>query len=44
MIGTRLTLALVKSKLDEHGLAAVTTLTEADPAAPRSSSARSGSS
>ena len=31
VIGTRLTLALVKSKLDEHGLAAVTTLTEAAP-------------
>ena len=31
VIGTRLTLALVKSKLDEHGLAAVTTLTEAEP-------------
>jgi ribonuclease J len=36
VIGTRLTLALVKSKLDEHGLAAVTALTEAEPgAAPR---------
>ena len=31
VIGTRLTLALVKSKLDEHGLAAVTALTEAEP-------------
>jgi ribonuclease J len=34
VIGTRLTLALVKSKLDEHGLAAVTGLTEAEPGAP----------
>jgi ribonuclease J len=34
VIGTRLTLALVKSKLDEHGLAAVTTLTEAEPGRP----------
>jgi len=33
VIGTRLTLALVKSKLDEHGLAAVTALTEAAPGA-----------
>jgi len=33
VIGTRLTLALVKSKLDEHGLAAVTALTEAEPGA-----------
>ncbi|MCZ7587731.1 MAG: ribonuclease J [Gaiella sp.] len=31
VIGTRLTLALVKSKLDEHGLASVTVLTEAEP-------------
>lgn len=31
VIGTRLTLALVKSKLDEHGLAAVTALTEIEP-------------
>ena len=31
VIGTRLSLALVKSKLDEHGLAAVTALTEAEP-------------
>ncbi|MGL6278572.1 MAG: ribonuclease J [Gaiella sp.] len=31
VIATRLTLALVKSKLDEHGLGATTTLTEADP-------------
>ncbi len=31
VIGTRLTLALVKSKLDEHGLAAVTARTEAEP-------------
>ena len=31
VIGTRLTLGLVKSKLDEHGLAATTTLTEAEP-------------
>jgi ribonuclease J len=34
VIGTRLTLALVKSKLDEHGLAAVTALTEAEPGTP----------
>jgi ribonuclease J len=33
VIATRLTLALVKSKLDEHGLGAKTTLTEADPTA-----------
>ncbi len=31
VIGTRLTLGLVKSKLDEHGLAASTRLTEAEP-------------
>jgi ribonuclease J len=31
VVATRLTLALVKSKLDEHGLGASTTLTEADP-------------
>ena len=31
VVGTRLTLGLVKSKLDEHGLAATTTLTEAEP-------------
>jgi ribonuclease J len=31
VVGTRLTLGLVKSKLDEHGLAATTTLTEAGP-------------
>ena len=31
VIGTRLTLALVKSKLDEHRLAASTELTEAAP-------------
>jgi ribonuclease J len=31
VIGTRLTLGLVKSKLDEHGLAATTTLTEVAP-------------
>ena len=35
VIGTRLTLALVKSKLDEHGLAAVTALTEAEPGGVR---------
>ena len=34
MIGTRLTLALVKSKLDEHRLAASTVLTEAAPGEP----------
>jgi ribonuclease J len=31
VIGTRLTLALVKSKLDEHGLGATTRLTEVEP-------------
>jgi ribonuclease J len=31
VIGTRLTLGLVKSKLDEHGLGASTELTEAEP-------------
>ena len=31
VIATRLTLALIQSKLDEHGLARATTLTEADP-------------
>jgi ribonuclease J len=31
VVGTRLTLAMVKSKLDEHGLGASTRLTEADP-------------
>ena len=31
VIATRLTLAMVKSKLDEHKLAAATTLREADP-------------
>jgi ribonuclease J len=31
VIGTRLTLALVKSKLDEHGLGATTVLTEVAP-------------
>jgi len=31
VVGTRLTLGLVKSKLDEHGLSASTTLTEAEP-------------
>jgi ribonuclease J len=31
VIGTRLTLGLVKSKLDEHGLGAATELTEAEP-------------
>jgi ribonuclease J len=31
VIGTKLTLGLVKSKLDEHGLAASTRLTEAEP-------------
>ena len=41
---TRLTLALVKSKLDEHGLGAKTTLTEADPTAtPMRARARSRS-
>ena len=32
VVGTRLTLGLVKSKLDEHGLSASTTLTEVEPA------------
>jgi ribonuclease J len=31
VVGTRLTLALVKSKLDEHGLGATTVLTEVEP-------------
>jgi ribonuclease J len=31
VVGTRLTLGLIKSKLDEHGLGAVTELREADP-------------
>ena len=31
VVGTRLTLGLVKSKLDEHGLGSVTELTEAQP-------------
>jgi ribonuclease J len=31
VIGTKLTLAMVKSKLDEHGLGATTTLREANP-------------
>jgi ribonuclease J len=31
VIGTRLTLALVKSKLDEHGLGAATVLSEVEP-------------
>jgi len=34
VIGTRLTLGLVKSKLDEHGLGAATQLTEAAPGDP----------
>src|SRR5262245_23471382 len=34
VIGTRLTLALVKSKLDEHGLGTTTVLTEVGPAGP----------
>jgi ribonuclease J len=34
VIGTRLTLALVKSKLDEHGLGATTELTEVEPGQP----------
>ncbi len=34
VIGTRLTLGLVKSKLDEHGLGATTELRVADPEAP----------
>ena len=31
VVGTRLTLALVKSKLDEHGLGSTTVLTEVEP-------------
>ena len=31
VVGTKLTLGLVKSKLDEHGLSASTTLTEVEP-------------
>ena len=34
VIGTRLTLALVKSKLDEHGLGATTELGEVEPGQP----------
>ncbi len=34
VIATRLTLGLVKSKLDEHGVTAATRLVEADPDAP----------
>ena len=34
VIATRLTLGLIKSKLDEHGLAAKTELREADPEGP----------
>ena len=34
VVGTRLTLALVKSKLDEHGLGATTELGEVEPGAP----------
>ena len=34
VIGTRLTLALVKSKLDEHGLSASTELQEVEPGGP----------
>jgi ribonuclease J len=34
VIGTRLTLALVKSKLDEHGLSASTELEEVEPGRP----------
>src|SRR4029079_18690483 len=34
VIGTRLTLALVKSKLDEHGLGATTVLHEVEPGQP----------
>ena len=34
VIGTRLTLALVKSKLDEHGLGAATELIEVEPDGP----------
>ena len=34
ILGTRLTLALVKSKLDEHGLSASTELAEVEPGGP----------
>jgi ribonuclease J len=34
VLATRLTLALVKSKLDEHGLGAATELTEVEPGGP----------
>ncbi|HSF62190.1 MAG TPA: ribonuclease J, partial [Gaiellaceae bacterium] len=34
IVATRLTLGLIKSKLDEHGLAASTRLTEAEPGGP----------
>ena len=34
VIGTKLTLGLIKSKLDEHGLASATTLREIEPDAP----------
>ena len=44
VVGTRLTLALVKSKLDEHWLGATTVLTEVEPGRRGSSSARSASS
>ena len=44
VVATRLTLGLVKSKLDEHGLLREADLREARRTTSRSSSARSGSS
>ena len=44
VIATPLTLALVKSKLDEHGLGQKSELVAAEPGTSHSSSGRSGSS